>query len=120
MANFMDVKRPQPWINLFWAVLLLISPFVAGYVADQIPTWHACVVAAAIAVLALASVATYFEWEDWLTLVIGIWTAVAPWGLGFANNANAMLSHVVLGVLVALTTAWELWQVRNGRPRVAA
>jgi hypothetical protein len=101
-------------------VLLLISPFWTGYVADQIPTWHACVAAAAVAVLALASVASYYEWEDWLTLLIGIWTAVAPWALGFTANANAMVSHVVLGLLVALTTAWELWQVRKSGRRATA
>lgn len=120
MANFLDMKQPQPWLNLFWALLLLLSPFVTGYTDDQNATWHACIAAVAIAVLALAAVSAYAEWEDWFTLAIGLWMVIAPWGLGFTAIAQAMWSHLVLGILVALTTAWELWHFRNERSRVTA
>jgi hypothetical protein len=119
MANLFGVKRPQDWINLALAVLLFVSPWVVGYSADVFAAWNACLAGIATAALALAALAVFAEWEEWLALAIGIWVALAPWVLGFSANTHAMWTHVGLGVLVALTAGWELWQVRSGRPRTA-
>jgi heme/copper-type cytochrome/quinol oxidase subunit 3 len=112
MANFLDVKRPQDWINLALAVLLFVSPWVVGYSADTRAAWSACLAGMAIAALALAALAVFAEWEEWLALLLGVWVVAAPWVLGFSANVYAHWTHVVLGALVAVTAAWELWQVR--------
>ena len=120
MANVLTAKRPQDWINLVLAVLLFISPWALGFVGERIPAWHACIAAVVIAGIALAAIAAFAEWEEWINLVLGIWVAISPWVLGFAGIANAMWAHLVLGVLVALAAAWELWQVRHEQPHATA
>lgn len=40
-------------------------------------------------------------------LLVGAWTLVAPWALGFAANDGATWSHVVLGgVAIASAATW--------------
>ena len=53
------------------------------------------------------------EWEEWLNLLLGVWLIFAPWIVGFAGVVAAMRTHVALGVLIALFSAWELWAVRH-------
>ena len=39
-------------------------------------------------------------WQDWLNVAAGVWLIASPWVLGFAVNATALLTFVVLGVLI--------------------
>jgi hypothetical protein len=59
------------------------------------------------------------EWEEWLNLLLGLWVVAAPWVLGFAAITSAMTAHVVLGLLIAASAAWEIWEVRH-EPQVHA
>ena len=120
MADAFDPKRPQDWINLVLAALLLVSPWVLGFEMERVAAWHACIAAIVIAGFALAALTAFAEWEEWINLALGIWVAIAPWALGFADIANATWAHLVLGLLVAAAAAWELWQVRHEQPHATA
>jgi hypothetical protein len=71
----------------------------------------------AIVILALAALAAFAVWEEWLNLVVGLWTLVSPWVLGFQGTA-AMTVHVVIGAAVALLAAIELWIMFQNPPRL--
>ena len=43
-----------------------------------------------------------------MTALFGVWTAIAPWVLGFTGLTFALWTHVVVGVLVAGLAAWAL------------
>jgi hypothetical protein len=56
------------------------------------------------------------RWQDWVILVLGAWTVISPWALGFAATENAAaLSAWVLGaailvfagIAVYMPKAWE-------------
>lgn len=113
MATLMERKRPQDWMNLVLAVALFVSPWVMGFAGEFMPAWNAWIVGVVIGALALATLAWFAEWEEWAEMVIGIWLVVAPWLLDFNTNANAMWTHVVLGLLVAAISAWALWDERR-------
>lgn len=57
------------------------------------------------------------NWQDSVTLLLGLWLIVSPWVLGFAGLEAAMWNAVVFGVVIAamalaaLTTFrdWEEW-----------
>jgi SPW repeat len=66
-----------------------------------------------IAVLSVAALAAFAEWEEWLNLVVGLWVLVSPWVLDFANTA-AMWVHIVIGIIVAVVAAIEVWMMRHG------
>jgi SPW repeat len=119
MAKFMENKHAQDWISLFLAILLFISPWVLGFSAEQFAAGNAWISAVVIGALAVGALGAFHEWEEWANLLVGLWVAVAPWILGFAAVTNAVWTHVVLGILVAVAAAWEIWEVRH-QPHAAA
>jgi hypothetical protein len=117
MANLIETKRLQDWINLVLAACLFVSPWVLGFAG--VAAWTAWVSAVVIGVLAVAAIVAFTEWEEWVNLALGIWVVLAPWIIGFTGVASALWAHVVLGLLIAAVAAWELWQVRH-EPHLAA
>ncbi|NLS01916.1 SPW repeat protein [Rhizobium sp. P32RR-XVIII] len=111
--TLMEGKRKQDWANLVLAVCLFISPWVIGFAADTVPTWNAWIVAIALGALTIAALSVFAEWEEWANLVLGLWLIVSPWLLGFAANANAMWTSVVMGVLIGAVSLWAVWDVNH-------
>ena len=49
-----------------------------------------------------------WNWQDWLDMVLGLWLAVSPWIIGFADDdpaaaRNALIVGIAIAVLSALT-----------------
>ena len=49
-----------------------------------------------------------WNWQDWLDMVAGLWLAISPWILDFADSdpaatRNALIVGIVIAVLSALT-----------------
>ncbi len=109
-------------LDLFFAACLFISPWVLGFTGETAAAWTAWLTAIVIAGLALAAIVQTAEWEEWAALVLGAWLVMAPWIVGFATIAVALWTHVVIGILVAALSVWELWSVWNtkhNRPATA-
>ena len=70
-----------------------------------------------IAALAIAALAAFAVWEEWLNLVVGLWALVSPWVLGF-QGTTAMTVHVIIGAAVAILAAVELWMMSQIPPRL--
>jgi SPW repeat len=57
------------------------------------------------------------RWQDWGTLVVGIWLGVSPWVLGFSAEQAATWNALILGVAMlvysivelSVPKAWEEW-----------
>jgi cytochrome b561 len=58
-------------------------------------------------------------WEEWLNLIAGLWAIVSPWVLGF-QGTPAVTVHVVIGIIVAVLAAVELWLRYRNPPRLTA
>jgi len=107
-------------VNAIAAAFLFASPWLFGFAGEQAASWNAWISGLLIAGLALAAVAALQEWEEWANLVLGLWVAAAPWLLGFAGIANALWTHVGVGLAVALLAAVELWLIYQDNTRVTA
>ena len=73
-----------------------------------------------IAALAIAALAAFAVWEEWLNLIVGLWTLDSPWVLGFSANSRAMTVSVIAGAAVAILAAVELWMMSQLPPRLTA
>jgi hypothetical protein len=104
--------------NLILGAILFVSPWIFGF-APGAESQNAMISGIVIAVLSVAALAAFAVWEEWLNLIVGLWVIVSPWILGFAG-ATAMTVHVVIGILVALLAAVELWVLHQGPPRQTA
>jgi hypothetical protein len=100
-------------INLVLGVILFATPWYFGFMSGG-PAQSAWVTGVLIALAAIVALIAFAEWEEWLALLFGLWAIVAPWVLGFAGtNMSATQAHFVIGILVALLAAWELWRVHT-------
>ncbi len=113
MANMMEGKKAQDWINLVLAVCLFASPWALGFAAEAMPAWNAWIVGIVLGIFAVATLSMFAEWEEWANLVLAAWLVVSPWVLQFATNQSAMWTHVVIGLLVAAMSAWAVWDNRQ-------
>ena len=93
--------------NLILGVVLFFSPWIFRLDAG-VQTRNAFICGAIVVVLSLAALSAYAVWEEWLNLIVGLWLIISPWVLGFAH-ATAMTVNVVIGILVAVLAAIELW-----------
>lgn len=92
--------------NLILGLLLAISPWMVGYSGQA--AQNAVIAGLIIAVLSIAALAAFAQWEEWLNLLLGLWVLVSPWALGFQGTTAATM-HIVIGILVAVLAAIELW-----------
>jgi hypothetical protein len=104
--------------NLILGAILLLSPWIFAFPAGM-PTQNALISGIVIAVLSIAALAAFAVWEEWLNLIVGLWVLVSPWLLGFAGTV-AMNVHVIIGIIVAVLAAIELWMLHQGPPQQTA
>ena len=95
-------------INLAFAAILFLSPWLLGFAYEGAGTnaWASAVVLGLFSVVALVS---YSEWEEWLDLATGAWILASPWALGFPAQSPATKVHVMVGLIVTVLAAAELW-----------
>ena len=48
------------------------------------------------------------KWYHWTIVGLGIWLAVSPWILGFAEVNLAMWNAVAAGVVVIMLALWNM------------
>jgi hypothetical protein len=102
--------------NLILGAILFFSPWMFGYGAGM-ASENANIAGIVIAGLAIAALTAFAVWEEWLNLIVGLWTLVSPWVLGF-QGTTAMTVHVIIGAAVAILAAIELWMMSQVPPRL--
>lgn len=98
-------------LNALLGVALLITPWYLGLGSETAAARNAFICGAAIAIIAVLALSKSYDWEEYANLAIGLWAAVAPWALGFAEAGAPMWAHVVIGLAVAALAAVELWRL---------
>jgi len=105
--------------NLILGVFLFLSPWLLHF-APGTESWNAWAGGGVIAVLSIAALLAFAEWEEWLNLIVGLWIVVSPWALKFSASTNAMRTDVIVGLIVAVIAAIELWMFHRSPPRLTA
>ena len=119
MSTLPSGGRLQEWVSLTLAACLFASPWALEYAFEPVAAWNAWCTGLAIAGMAVAAIARFAEWEEWINLALGVWAVASPWLLGFSDTEQTLWAHVPVGLLVGLIAAWELWDVREP-PRAPA
>jgi hypothetical protein len=96
-------------VNVVLGVALALSPWALGFTHDVAAAWNAWIVGAIIALIAIGTLVAFAEWEEWANLILGLWAIIAPFMLGFTGMVSASRSHMLIGVIVAVLAAVELW-----------
>lgn len=100
--------------SLILAAVLALTPWALGFSSDQTMAINAWASGCAIAAVAFLALTRFAEWEEWIGLALGVWVAVSPWVLGFADHhETATWTHVVIGLIVAALAAGTLWHIHQ-------
>jgi hypothetical protein len=108
-------------INLGLGVFLFLSPWMFGFTNfGRHTSWMA---GTAISIVALFAIVEFFESEEWINLIVGLWVATCPWTLEFFGfdaqmTMTEMQTHLLVGLVVALLASLELWLAHSTPPRV--
>ncbi len=91
------------------AAYLVLSPWMFRFADAAGATWSATLIGVLLGMVVLAKAVQVQEWQDWAGLALGIWAMMAPWLLGFGDITKAAGMHVFVGLVVAITSAIQLW-----------
>ena len=74
--------------------------------------WSLAVVGIVVTFVALFAVFAFKPWQEWLTMVLGLWLLVSPWVLDFHASAALRWNAIVTGAAIAALAAWVLTKER--------
>jgi SPW repeat len=74
---------------------LLASPWVLEFPPAAV--WNLWVCGYAMLTVTAAALTAEADWEPHSNFCLGIWVAMAPWTLGFSQDAPAVFVHVLGG-----------------------
>jgi ABC-type uncharacterized transport system permease subunit len=103
-------RRPQAILDIYNLVLgafMFVSPWLFAF-AHSTAGLDARASGAAIAAASIAALLVFAEWEEWLTLVAGLWLVASPYALGF-QHTTAMHLSIGIGLAVSYLAALDLW-----------
>ena len=116
--------RWSPWITVLAGIWLVAAPFATGYnTLSNVATTEAIVLGVVIAGLGLwtalgTSVPPYI---DYLLMVCGGWSIVAPFVLAYSDTTIARNSDVIAGIVVAAIAVYRVVSASPGaRQKVTA
>jgi hypothetical protein len=94
-------------INLVLGLSLFLAPWIFGLSSDSArqDAWY---MGAIIALVGTSELTKFEEWAEWLNLTVAGWVIAAPWTFGFYTQTTAVLIHLVVGSIVAVSAAARL------------
>lgn len=109
------------YIKLALAAFLILTPWIFGFTSVAVVSGNAWISGAVIGLASIAAIVALAEWEEWVSLALGLWVMISPWVLGFHTTViSAMRADVAVGIAVALIAAAELWMIHRNPPHVTA
>lgn len=98
-------------VEVVLGIWLVICPFVLEFSDVTMAVWNSVLLG--LAVVIFASIKTSEEgkklnWPSWINLLIGIWLIMSPFMLQFSDNNRAYWNTLVLGVVLAILSIWNL------------
>lgn len=93
--------------NLLLAALLFIAPWLFRLTngPGRMDMWATGPV---IALISLAALIAYKDWEEWVNVLLGLWLIASPWFIGFAHT-RAMHFSIAAGIIIAFLAVLDLW-----------
>jgi len=105
------------WITVLVGVCLLAAPFATGYnTLSNVATAEAVVLGVLIAGLGLwTALGTEVpSYVDYLLIVCGAWSIIAPFALAYGNTGMARNSDVIVGIVIAALAVYRTFLASPG------
>jgi len=103
------IERWADWANIVLALALFSAPWWLGFIEQVWLARSDWVAAAIVAMLAVAALTKFQDWEEWINVLVGLWVAASPWVFGVTTLTAVLWTHVAIGLAVASLAAWRSW-----------
>lgn len=93
------------------AAVLFLSPWLFAFAREKAMA-DAWVSALLVALVSVAALLVFREWEEWINVALGVWIVASPFILGFAHTTAAHVM-IAVGLVIAYLALLELWLAHN-------
>lgn len=102
------------WITGLLGLVFIVAPFVLGYTTDPTALWASVILGAGILLVSgyKALVRDMTKWEYSVAGLLGLLAILAPFVLGFSAFTAALWTTLILGAVVAILAAYEVFIVK--------
>ena len=107
----------EDWCGMLLGLLIILSPWFPAQTSYDVVEGERSIMilntfTIGIIVLGLAQLeyVALQRWQEVGAILLGLWLIASPAIFGYANDNLMLLWHSVLGVLVVLLGALQLWQ----------
>jgi hypothetical protein len=98
-------------VCLVLGALIVFSAQFTGTTGDRAALLSAGIAGILIVALSILEIVVVRRWEELLTFLLGCWVVVSPFVIGYGGALRVW--HIVLGAIVAIIAALEMWQDRG-------
>ena len=60
----------------------------------------------------VVSLSIFRVWEEWVTVILGVWLVICPWILDISSSV-AKTNLVAVGLMVMALAFYEIWQAHR-------
>ena len=98
--------------KLVLSVFLFLTPwfFAFAHGTARVEIWTSGLL---LALTSCAAIVAFAKWEEWISLLLGIWITAAPWVFNFQHTTAAKIS-VGVGCVVAFLAALGMVAAKAG------
>ncbi|MEN9934040.1 MAG: hypothetical protein RLZZ387_619 [Chloroflexota bacterium] len=103
------------WLEAVLGLALIAAPFALGYRDNTYAFWASIVLGAVVTLVSAykAYARPTERWEGWVDVVAGVAAILVPFLFGFSALATALWAFVVIGVLIAILSGYDLYTSRQ-------
>ena len=119
--RFFKLHRPwEDWFGMLLGVLIVVSPWFPMQASQEAVDaersamiLNTFVVGMLVFGLAQLEYVALQRWEEVGEILLGLWLIASPFVFGYSDDAKLQIWHAILGGLVVLVGALQLWQDWN-------
>jgi len=107
----------EDWFGMLLGVLIVVSPWFPMQPANEVMTadrsimvLNTFVVGMLVFGLAQLEYVALQRWEEVAEIVLGLWLIASPLMFGYSGDGFLPVWHAMLGAIVVLLGALQLWQ----------
>ena len=116
--RFFKLHRPwEDWFGMLLGVLIVVSPWFPMQASQEAVDaersamiLNTFVVGMLVFGLAQLEYVALQRWEEVGEIVLGLWLIASPFVFGYSDDTKLQIWHAILGGLVVLVGALQLWQ----------
>ena len=119
--RFFSTHRPwEDWFGMLLGVLIIVSPWFPAQASHDVVDadrsymiLNTFVIGMLVLGLAQLEYVALQRWEEGAEIVLGLWLIASPFVFGYSGDHILTVWQAMLGGLVALLGALQLWQDWN-------